>query len=213
MGKSWEGWDSTAHRKVREVFLMCVNRWRESTKRTEPGSPQQFPVIEPEVMGTNWNTGVSSEHQETLYYCQGDWELPQVTQGCCRFSHLGDSPWQPDLCCSAWVIEVAQMAPKDPCLLNHALISNMDTVAHGEPTLNQIFFWSTLSFRDPTLGHLMKDSAYRGPTLEQGKSVGKDWQRWTHIGQLQSPSTSDLLNKGKEEVEDCFFKYLSVFRI
>lgn len=38
---------------------MCVNAWKESEKRREPGPCQWCPGTDPEATGTNWNTGDS----------------------------------------------------------------------------------------------------------------------------------------------------------
>jgi len=41
-------------------------------------------------MGTNRNTGGSSENQQTLLFCGGDHALAQVAQRGCGVSHSGD---------------------------------------------------------------------------------------------------------------------------
>ncbi|KAK4806812.1 hypothetical protein QYF61_005608, partial [Mycteria americana] len=43
-----------------------------------------------EALGTSCNTEVPSEHQETLFDCEGDRALERVVQGCCGVSLLGD---------------------------------------------------------------------------------------------------------------------------
>lgn len=58
--------------------------------KTEPGSFQQCPVAGPETVATKSKKDLSSEHQKTLQYHEGDKALTLVAQGACGFSILGE---------------------------------------------------------------------------------------------------------------------------
>ena len=58
-----KGWElrlfSLEKRRLRGILPMYRNTWRDSAKRTEPGSFQWCPLTGQAAKGTNWNTGGS----------------------------------------------------------------------------------------------------------------------------------------------------------
>jgi len=63
---------------------------KEDAKRTEPGSFQWCAVTGQEAVAQTKTQEVPSEHQETLFHCEGEGALAQVAQRGC-----GLPPWRP----------------------------------------------------------------------------------------------------------------------
>lgn len=73
----------------------------EGAKKTEPDCSQWCPVSGQETVGTNWNTGGPSEHQEMLYLCGGSQTLEQVAKmGCGVFKFEDNQHWTWPCTCS-----------------------------------------------------------------------------------------------------------------
>jgi len=72
MKNDWESWDCSAWRREGSggILAMYTNTWSEAAKKMEPGSFQwqdnrQWAQIKTQE--------VPCEHQEALFYCEGDW--------------------------------------------------------------------------------------------------------------------------------------------
>lgn len=99
---------SLEKRKLGSIFWMCIITLKEGAKRRDPGSFQWCPVVGPEVMGTNGNTGCSLRVWGNTFNCEGDCLLSVTAQevenlcswryskvpGCCPGKRaLGDPAW------------------------------------------------------------------------------------------------------------------------
>ena len=69
---------------------MYMNTCRDGTKKMESCSFQCCPGQDQRQWAGTEIHKVPSEHQETLFYFEGDRALEQVAQGTCRVSILGD---------------------------------------------------------------------------------------------------------------------------
>jgi len=115
-------------RRLREVSTVCINTWREGTKRTHPGSSLWGPVLGQEAMGTNWHTGAPSEHQEHSCAVQVTEQQHGLPRGC-GVSSLGISSSCLDVALGTllWVALLEQglglRDPEGPVSLIHPMTS------------------------------------------------------------------------------------------
>lgn len=116
-------------RRLGRSLMMCINNWREGTKRTEPGSSQWWPVttesghkLKPRRFP--WNI---RKH----FYCKGDRALVQITQRGRESLSLeilqrppGHDPGKPAVghSSSAWAGGWTRWSPEVPSHLSHAVI-------------------------------------------------------------------------------------------
>lgn len=89
----WESWDCSSREEKawRGILSLYINTWREGVKRTEPSSCQN---AQRQNNGQWAQTEIQeepSEHQKTLFYCEGNQALAWGAQWDCGVPILGHS--------------------------------------------------------------------------------------------------------------------------